>query len=1087
MRLLFVFILFTASAAAQEAAGIRGESPGTRKRLAEAEQLLLSGKASESLETIRKVIDENGDDLILIDSGRYVSARYFAQLLLSRLPAEQLAQWRGRVEAVTVKLLDEGRTRRDTGLLQELVDRYFVSRPAEQALLLLGEFAFERGDYPLAIHYWSKLLPTREGGSYPDPAINPSEVRAKIFLASHRFRPGSVFGVPFDDDVSRGRLAGREGLLIDLLRNELHKPIPSLNTLSQADDWQMLGANASRSGCVPGRIMLVRPNPLWVEIIADANKSSPLLPSARNVAFHPVMDDQYAYCSSTERIIRYELGTGQSSTVFDAQALVPAAAALTDLEKPTWRDADFTVALASGRLYARLGAISVLPNDAKPGTLLASHIVCVTPPKGSASTQLHWARKPPVSDGIVAGWEGAPLVADGNVLAAFARVEGGRVVIAIACYGEQSEKPIWVTDVCEFGTSADSQERQELLTLAGSNIVFASQTGVIVAVNVRSGKLAWAHRYARVSRLGLDGRYRDISPPVASSGRVFVAPNDSDRIFAFDADNGAVVWKSEPLTVDHIIGISHGKVIAAIAGPQRGLRAFDFLTGKCDAPEGWQQHDDPTLATFGRGLIVDNVIAWPTQAGLYLIRIEDGLPARPLLREVHGNLAYADGKLLVASPKTLSYFAVAKGTPPHAEKPVTISMITVERSDLAGHLAPPAPEDDLAPVLSEKPSIQIAECSKRGASYQPPCDGEWAEVKGQPTLLATALPHDAVCYRKQEMLLVNQSRLSRASFKGQTRWQVDFTLPVTGLCTNAVRLGERHIARFDDETGKIVAITDTSRRSILWPHAIDSSPQFDEPIGTAGGNVVVRRSDGHAWYNLGDVEWPCPCGTWKTPPIRLDEAWAFATGPGTVSCARDRDPNPQWTFSVPNSASLAGIAPAIVRDRDALLVLIARNYGSELYRISLKGKTLWPSAAFLGVEPVDLTLASMDRDRTFVATPSSVTALLMGRKHWETELPAARRWQIVLFANAVVAVPVGLFAPPLAKVPMALLRRPAATGLFPVLAAVATVDPLPPVIVLDPETGAIRHRLNVPEPVIAVTRRHDGLWFATPHAIYRLK
>ena len=87
-----------------EAAGVRGEVPGTRKRLADAEQLLIAGKATDARDAILKVLDDAGDDLILVEGGRYVSARWFAQRLLARLPAEPLNAYprphrRGRAEA----------------------------------------------------------------------------------------------------------------------------------------------------------------------------------------------------------------------------------------------------------------------------------------------------------------------------------------------------------------------------------------------------------------------------------------------------------------------------------------------------------------------------------------------------------------------------------------------------------------------------------------------------------------------------------------------------------------------------------------------------------------------------------------------------------------------------------------------------------------------------------------------------------------------------------------------------------------------------------------------------------------------------
>jgi hypothetical protein len=54
-------------------------------------------------------------------------------------------------------------------------------------------------------------------------------------------------------------------------------------------------------------------------------------------------------------------------------------------------------------------------------------------------------------------------------------------------------------------------------------------------------------------------------------------------------------------------------------------------------------HDDPMLRSYGRGLVSDDLILWPTQTDLFLLSPETGLPVRPPIRKPHGNLAFADG------------------------------------------------------------------------------------------------------------------------------------------------------------------------------------------------------------------------------------------------------------------------------------------------------------------------------------------------------------------------------------------------------------------------------------------------------------
>ena len=639
-------------------------------------------------------------------------------------------------------------------------------------------------------------------------------------------------------------------------------------------------------------------------------------------------------------------------------------------------------------------------------------------------------RKPPVGDGIVAGWEGAPLVAEGRVLAAFSRVEGGRIVQAIACFDDRLDKPLWVTDVCELGiATAESRERHELLTLAGSNVVFASQSGVIAAVNVRTGKPTWSYRYSRIARGVLDGRYRDISPAISSEGRVFVAPNDSDRLFAFDAESGRLLWQSEPIVFDHLIGVTHGRVIAAIAGPQRGLRAYHARTGSCDPPFGWMQHDDPDLPTFGRGLIAGDLIAWPTQAGLCLIQLQDGYLARPMLRGVHGNLAYADGRLAVASPKTLSLFEIPRAGPPPEPPPI----LTISAPVHLAAFEQPAKEPSLPPMLANPPTLTAVEAIKESPTFESP-----------PILVA--------------------------------------------------RLDEHHLAGFNSKSRVIEWTIDSAKRRTFQRFAIASSPRFDAAF-LADSIVAAHLSSGRCWIIepasgtiLGDL--PCDSGTWQTPPVRLDDSHiAIPTGGGSVTAVEIPSLKASWTFDAPNPAGLAGVAPVLRRDGDFLDVLIARNYGCDFHRLDSQGRSIWKAPAFLDATSVSLTDMSTDAQRLYVPLPRRVAALRSdnGLQIWETRLPAPGRWSLHALGNALAAVPRIVGEPNIEKIALAFVKRLSPVGMLQLSAALLEPE-RQPILILDPDSGQVLHKLDSYDgPITAVSVRADGLWFATPRTIYRLK
>ncbi|MBN9122888.1 MAG: hypothetical protein J0I06_27745, partial [Planctomycetes bacterium] len=138
------------TAPAPEPAALRGDSTQTRKRLAEAEQKITDGKAADAADDLQRLIDESGDDLVTLDGKQYRSARWVAHALLAKLPPDVLRSYLDRIDQPAKKLLDRARQARDPRPLWQLLDRYFVSRPSDPALLLLGDLLFERGEFRAA-------------------------------------------------------------------------------------------------------------------------------------------------------------------------------------------------------------------------------------------------------------------------------------------------------------------------------------------------------------------------------------------------------------------------------------------------------------------------------------------------------------------------------------------------------------------------------------------------------------------------------------------------------------------------------------------------------------------------------------------------------------------------------------------------------------------------------------------------------------------------------------------------------------------------------------------------------------------------
>ncbi len=729
----------------------------TRTRLGEIQKLAAT-KPAEAADDLRRLIDTSGDDLVSLDGKHHTSARQIAFQILFTLPAAELRGYRDRVDEPARKLLEAGKANRDPRPLRLLVNRYFPSRHTEEALFSLGELAFERGEFRTAKQYWLRLLPGDEL-SVPDAKTDPALIRARVILA-----------MIFDSDIdaakvelmefktkyptAKGKLAGVVAPYEITLQRYLDNP-PILPTeTNPTEDWTSFGGNSARNGRVNGRLPKYWPSrPTWkAELPGDPDRKVfqlPKVPSTRAVGLHPVVMDGVGYVADACRVFGFDIRTGEPRYVYDFRLDLDAAK-LTSLiaTLPIAVDADFTLTTANGKLYARLGATEVSPplTDAEGPTAPSSYLVCFTRSrqlkKDGPWLDVVWKLKPPVAVGVAAAWEGSPVCAEGRLYAAFTRESKDGPLQAIACYtdtgNDEPGKPLWVADVAvTTATKVETRHRPELLTFAAGKIVLCSHTGFVMAVDTNTGKPAWAFAYPRLTKPATVAR--DICPPIADGGRLFVAPTDTDKVFALDINSGQQIWMADGVQVDQLLGVMRGKLIATIAAPTRGIRGFNVINGSTEEPSGWMVHDDPNLMSFGRGLVSEDAIIWPTKSGLFLVRTSDGLPLAPRIPGPHGNLAFADGVLLVATPTEVWGYVSDRVELPE------------RKAEVVNRPADPVAARQLALALADAeqwPEAQVALRNAEPAVDAPRLRAEWLHDRAE-RLLQQGQPDDARTLFKQ--------------------------------------------------------------------------------------------------------------------------------------------------------------------------------------------------------------------------------------------------------------------------------------------------------------------------------------------------
>jgi outer membrane protein assembly factor BamB len=693
MRVLWIITLalFAPHALGQDAPLKSGSIAG--KELAEVIKLLDAKKTVEAVDKLRRLIETSGSELVTTDGKHYRPLVRVAQGIQQGLPLGEKRTIFDRSDAPAKKLLDEGKTNRDPVPLRTLVDRYFLSAYTEEALLLLADLAFERGEFRAAESYRLRLLPTSsanedvsvEGVQTPREQLQASILLAMIFQGDLNRTRTELAAFRKEFPMAQGHLAGRTGNYAEILQSTLDRPPITRQEPAPTGDWPTFGGDYSRTGQPLSKLPRYwRSRATWQTPFPDDNRTTyPKLASTKAVGLHPVTLNGTGFVADATRVMGFDIRTGEMRYLYDiTPELDLVRRDLRTASLPLTVDADFTLTTAENCVFARLGATDMVPfpQNANGKSVNASYLVCFGQAK-DGQWAVKWKLAPPVPETAPAAWEAAPVVHQGKIYAAFLRETANGLMSALACYtlsDNTPEKPLWVVDLADVRPNEKSEPRHraEPLTLAAGQLVYCTHTGSIVAVDAARGKLSWAYQYPRSAKP--TPYLRDVNPAVAEAGVVYVAPTDSDRILALDAINGRLLWAVENVQVDQFLGIMHGKLIVAISGPLKGLRGYDKHTGLDVEPVGWKIHDDPQLGSWGRGLVSEDAVLWPTKSGVFFVRPTDGLPLGPRLAGPHGNLAFADGVLLVGTPTgVMGYVA----NPDEKPSPTGFTKLDVAETD----------------------------------------------------------------------------------------------------------------------------------------------------------------------------------------------------------------------------------------------------------------------------------------------------------------------------------------------------------------------------------------------------------------------
>jgi len=282
------------------------------------------------------------------------------------------------------------------------------------------------------------------------------------------------------------------------------------------------------------------------------------------------------------------------------------------------------------------------------------------------------------------GWafDGTPVTDGINMFSVIrhAAPEDARATLHIVCNEIKSGRLKWrrkiVTAASPAGQHADDVT-STLLSMSEGVLYLNTHLGVVAAVDAVDGNVRWISRYPRgkfpTTEASGDDRYffRDLTPCFVHQGLVICAPADSDRVFALDAATGLLRWQTPQgyaPDIIHLLGVGNDRVIAS----GNYLYWFDIHTGNPagvfpSQGENVPGYLAPNPSGYGRGVLVDDQIYWPTRDKIYRFaqateRVPGGARTKQLgvieLLANHGvrggNLLVVDGVLLVAGPESVT-------------------------------------------------------------------------------------------------------------------------------------------------------------------------------------------------------------------------------------------------------------------------------------------------------------------------------------------------------------------------------------------------------------------------------------------------
>ena len=653
------------------------------KKFATVQTHLRVGQLPEAIELLRSISDAHAGKLVATTPGRYVNVQNYVQMLAAGLPPEGLRIYRQQLDPVLKPSFEIARDTNDETLLLKVLQQGYCCSFADDALLQLGDLAWDSGDVWRARSCWAQLLPPPRPKvlgepvnwlAYPDTDLDLGLILARLILCTIQSgdrleaqRELAGFAERYPD--ADGQLAGRQGKLSSILKEVAAEaeswPVPLQTSVVETFAGNPERYHIDSAGAIPGSLRWqasLRP-------FGEEQRRGFQPGSVGGLCYFPVVYGDVVLVNDDEQISAYRLQTGQPAWIDDtgdARIYINQFANHEAANVPRGMGEGlvgniglprFTMTVADGRLYARMGSVQPYSNE-RSGLL-----VCLDLAHGEGKPV--WETYASTIDPETGGWnfEGSPVVVGSRVYVGLRRLNP-QPQSNVACFDSLTGKLIWNRKLCVGQTNPNFTEfdvNQHLLTWGEGTLYYTTHMGAVAAIDPKGGAIKWIVSYPRVDDTKLRHEFaarlqRGPLPAMFADGTLYVAPIDSDELMAFDAETGLLKWKrtfNSPIQA--LLGVAKGMVFAS------GAELWGVATESGRVL--WKIGDpDPESHGFGRGLLVGDTIYWPTHEEIFVVdqgtgAIQQRLPLFAVHGQYGGNLLLVENHLLVAQPNRLAVFS----------------------------------------------------------------------------------------------------------------------------------------------------------------------------------------------------------------------------------------------------------------------------------------------------------------------------------------------------------------------------------------------------------------------------------------------